>query len=173
MVNKTESNVLVYIDDNGVCKIKLVGQIKYGSNAKGFGEFVNTKVVQRSVTDVIVDLRECDFIDSTNIGNLVKIAKIQQEKGAKLPTLVYAEDSKIASTISEVSIATLFDVCIDKEMGENSYENVGNAETTQAELAKIMYDNHKILSDLNSVNKEKFEMVMKYLGESVSVMERK
>lgn len=173
MENKSESNVLVYIDDNGVCKIRLVGQIKYGSNAKGLSEFVNTKVAEESVKDVIVDLRECDFIDSTNIGNLGKIAKLQQEKGAKKPTLVYSEDSKVISAIEDVNMDVLFEVCVDKEMGDNDYEDVGGVDTNKNELAKIMLDSHKFLSDFNDSNKKKFESVVKYLSGEVSANERK
>jgi anti-anti-sigma regulatory factor len=171
--HKSKNNVWVYIGDDGVCEIRLVGQIKYGTTAKGFSEFVNAKVSDSSVKDVIVDLRECDFIDSTNIATLAKIAALQQGKGAKKPTLVYCEDSKIADTIDDVYVKELYGVCVNKEMGGHNYEDVGSAETNQYELTKIMYEGHKLLASLSSANKERFESVVKYLGESVSIMERK
>jgi len=173
MDDKSGSNVWVYISDDGICEIKLVGQIKYGTTAKGFSEFVSTKVAEEKVKDVIVDLRECEFIDSTNIGTLAKIATIQHGKGAKKPTLVYCEDSKIAAALNDVYVKQLYNVSVNKEFGCHDYKDVGNAQTTQLELTKIMYEGHKLLCDLNSKNKEKFESVVKYLGESVANMERK
>ena len=170
---ENESNVLVHIDGKGICKLKLVGQIKYDSNAKGLNEFINANIVEKNMKHVIVDLRECDFIDSTDIGHLVRIAKVQQEKGAEKTTLVYFENSSVAAAIESVNVACLFEVCVDCEMGDNHYENLANIHASKPELAKIMLNNHKILSDLNDENKIKFESVVKYLSGEVSAMERK
>jgi anti-anti-sigma factor len=175
MKNETGSNVLVYIDNDGICRIKLVGEIRYSSSAKGFMDFVNTEVVDEKIKDVIVDLRECDYIDSTDIGVLAKIATLQQGKGEKKPMLIYSEESKIFSAVADVKINPLFDVRIGKSTDENSgeFHELKNPKTTKYEITKLMYSTHKILSDLDDENKEKFESVVKYLGESVSSMERK
>lgn len=171
--DKSESNVLVYISDDGICEIKLVGQIKYGTTAMGFNEFVNTKVASESVKDVIVDLRECDFIDSTNIAILARIAALQAGKNVKKPTLVYCEGSEIAAAIDDIHVKELYEVCTNKETCGCDYKNIENIPANQYDLTKIMYEGHKLLSNLNLANKEKFESVVKYLGESVSTMERK
>jgi anti-anti-sigma factor len=177
MGNKIESknesndgNVLAYIDDTGACKIKLVGEIRYNSNVKGFMDFVSTKVAEEKITDVVVDLRKCDYIDSANIGVLAKITALQQQKNAKKPTLIYPEDSKVYDTIDDVKIHQLFELRIDKEGQENldfDYQELPREETTQLEIAKIMLATHKHLSDLNDSNKEKFKSVVKYLSESI------
>jgi anti-anti-sigma regulatory factor len=83
MSNLKDSGVLVNIDDNGICRIKLVGDLRYDSSAKGFIEFVNTKLTDEKISDIIIDTQDCDYIDSTNVGILGQIARIQTQKGAK------------------------------------------------------------------------------------------
>jgi anti-anti-sigma factor len=176
MSENKENDVLAYIDDDGVCRIKLIGEIRYNSSAKGFIDFVSEKVAEDEVKDVIVDLRKCDYIDSTNIGVLAKIATIQKDKDApKKPTLIYCRESKVNSAIEDVSINPLFDVrfCGTNENGNNplddgyNYKRLPKEETTKLEISKIMYATHKILSDLSETNKEKFKSVVECLAESV------
>jgi len=176
MNNNKENDVLVYIDDEGVCRIKLVGEIRYNSSAKGFIDFVNANVAKDNVIDVTVDLRKCDYIDSTNIGVLAKIATLQKQKNAKKPIFIYCRDSKVYSAIDDVNINQLFDIhfCGANEPIYNTddnikgYERLPKKETTKLEITKIMYATHKLLSDLDESNKEKFKSVVECLEESDS-----
>ena len=167
MIN--ENGVLVNIDDEGVCRIKLVGEIRYDSSAKGFIEFVNSKLVDKNVRDVIIDSHACDYIDSTNIGILVQIAAVQERKGMRKPTLFYSEDSKIYDAINDVNINPFFDVrfCDDTGYQFDNYEPLHKSETTKLEIAKIMYSTHKALWDVNETNKKKFDLVVDYLKKEV------
>ena len=172
MDNKVEGNVLVCIDDDGVCRIKLVGNIRYDSSSKGFMDFVNAEIPNEKVKDVIVDMRECSYIDSTDIGILAQIALIQSEKRQKKPTIIYSdtsqEESSVIQAVSDVNVNSLFDLYIGKDINESGYNKLGNFDCSQYEVSKIMYATHKLLSDLDESNKKRFESVVKYLGESAT-----
>jgi|GEM_PF-1070202 len=173
MGNEKEGSVLAHIGENGVCNIKLVGQIRYNSSAKGFMDFVSTSVADKKVRDVIVDLRTCEYIDSTDIGVLAKIATLQESKGEKKPTLVYCEKSSVSQAISDVSVNLLFEVCVGKEVSEQELDDVKNSDYSLDEITRIMYDTHKLLCDLDDLNKEKFGITVNLLKESVSEMKKK
>jgi len=173
MGNEKEGSVLAHIGKNGVCNIKLVGQIRYNSSAKGFMDFVSANVADRKVKDVIVDLRTCEYIDSTDIGVLAKIATLQENKGEKKPTLVYCEESSVSQAISDVSVNLLFDVYVGKEISEQELYEVENSNYSLDEITKIMYDSHKLLCDLDDLNKEKFGKTVILLKESVTAIKKK
>ena len=177
MDTKQDGNVLVCFNDDGVCNIKLVGNVRYDSTSKGFMDFVNTKLLDEAVTDVVVDIRECEYIDSTDIGILASIAMTQKEKSAPKPTIIYSEtkeESSVMRAISDVNVSVLFDLLESEEISAAcKFNKLEAKDCSQHEYSKIMYKTHKILSDLDESNKKKFESVMKYLTESVSTSSRK
>jgi len=174
MGSQKEGDVLVNIGNDGVGRIKFIGEIRYDSSAKGFLEFVNTKLSDINVTEIVIDAHACDYIDSANIGILAQIAIMQENKGAEKTKIFYSEHSKVYGDIDNMNINSLFDVifcsggkCTNYNWCDNNdYEKLPKHELTQAELAEIMHDTHETLYSMNEKNKEKFESVMEYLKRS-------
>ncbi|MDR0304729.1 MAG: STAS domain-containing protein [Chitinispirillales bacterium] len=176
MDDKVKGNVLVCTDDVGVCKIKLVGSVRYDSSMKGFMDFVKAEIIDKDIEDVIIDMRDCEYIDSSDIGVLAQIGLTQQEKGAKKPIIIYSgpkEASSVLQAITDVNVNSLFEIFVDAEVGNDNYNELKNSYCNQHEFSKLMYKNHKLLSDLNESNRKRFESVLKYLGESASLSDRK
>jgi anti-anti-sigma regulatory factor len=173
MGSQKEGDVLVNIGKDGVGRIKLIGEIRYDSSAKGFVEFVNTKLIDESVAEVIIDAHACDYIDSANIGILAQIAMMQENKGAKKTKIFYSEDSKVYGDVENMNINSLFDVvfcgggkCAYDWCDSGDYEKLPKHELSQTELAEIMFDTHETLYNMGEKNKAKFESVMEYLKKS-------
>jgi anti-anti-sigma factor len=61
-------------------------------------------------SDVLVDLSECDFIDSTAIGVLISAAKQVQARGEQLVVVIPGESSNVAQVARIVRLAEIMPV---------------------------------------------------------------
>ncbi len=105
-----EDKVLFALRDN-TCFIKLVGEAKYSTTA-GFDTFINELFERNDVEDVLVDLTETSYIDSTSLGELTKISSFLVESRHRRPTLVSTRET-INSTIQGLGLDRVFVVLYD------------------------------------------------------------
>jgi anti-sigma B factor antagonist len=71
-----------------------------------------TQALERAAahSDVLVDLSECDFIDSTAIGVLIRTAKQVQARGEQLVVVMPSEWSNVARALRAVRLAEIMPV---------------------------------------------------------------
>ena len=138
--------------------IKLSGDLKYKWSS-GFNNFIREIFAKKDFDEIIIDITDTDYIDSTNIGLLAKIARFSLKHFShKLPIIVDNTDVK------ELLLDMGFDkICKfikePREYGKD-YETIENHQDTKKDLGKMILNAHKTLSEIDEKNKEQFKDVV-------------
>jgi anti-anti-sigma factor len=81
-------------------------------DAQGVNEIANplAKLTSVETRQILVDLTEVSFLNSTGISELIRNASTQQKLGGRIVLLV-SENSLVAKTLTAVGIDRLLPVC--------------------------------------------------------------
>lgn len=165
---------VLYAYTDKSCIIKLIGAVKYTTVASDFERFIDDLVERKDVHEVFIDMRECTYIDSTDLGILARITVSQMHKGAPFPVLLYTKDSDIGSILKDVGFSRVFKMVENIEFNEvELQEMVRSSESDQLEMAKLMLNAHQLLIDLDEGNKEKFTTVVDFMKQNVESLSKK
>lgn len=88
--------------------IRLVGDIKY-TVCSGFDKFIDDIFNEANPVDVLIDLTEASYIDSTNLGLLAKIAKLMDARHKRKVTIISTNDD-INTILVSVGFDEVFDI---------------------------------------------------------------
>jgi len=115
------------------------------------------------VRSVVLDLSECEYMDSTFLGLIVGLAK--KLKSASDRRLVLAAVSEICiGLLRTIGVLKLVDIA-DLEPGfPSSLDRVGRGATT---TAQFLLDTHEELSSLSEENRAKFSALSSILKDSI------
>jgi len=115
------------------------------------------------VNAVILDLSECDYMDSTFLGLIVGLAKRLKTDTAKKISLAGASETCIGllRTIGVLRLVDLVDPASDFPA---NLERVGRGATA---TAQFLLDTHEELSSLSPENRAKFSALSSLLRESL------
>ncbi len=159
-----EAKFLMAVNDDKYF-IKIVGNAKY-TNCNDFGILVNEILNKKECEDILVDLRETQFMDSTNLGLLAKLAGYIFTKFERKMTIISTDKD-----INDLLVNTGFDqimLIVDKpEFFGRDMEEIGNTNDVQINMAKMMLDAHLALSQINEENKQQFKAVCEMLSSEV------
>lgn len=156
-----------FIDTNS-CIIRLNGAIKYMNVATEFEAFIDSLVEKVGITSVIIDMRFCTYIDSTDLGILARISVTQSKRQAPQPVIVYTPGSDIEVILKDVGFNRVFNFVDTIELEEADFTSIKNSGmSSELEMAKLMVDAHKKLVDIDESNSEKFGAVISLMEKSV------
>jgi len=165
--------VLYAFTDNS-CIIKLVGAVKYTTIAADFERFIDELVERKDVGNVVIDMRECTYIDSTDLGILARITISQTQKSAPQPILLYTKGSDIGAILKDVGFSRVFNMMLDHELGDVDLQKIESEGTKdELEIAKMMLNAHQLLINLDEGNDEKFSTVVDIMKQNVDEMHKK
>ncbi len=165
---------VLYAFTDSSCIIKLVGAVKYTTIAADFERFIDELVEREDVTSVVIDMRECTYIDSTDLGILARITISQTQKGAQQPILLYTEGSDIGAILNDVGFGRVFNMMLDHELASVDLQKIeANGSKDDLEVAKMMLNAHQLLIDLDDGNGEKFSTVVDIMKQNVDDMQKK
>ncbi len=165
---------VLYAFTDTSCIIKLVGAIKYTTIATDFERFIDGLIERDEVQDVVIDMRECTYIDSTDLGILARITVSQMKKGFGVPVLLYKVGSEIDSILHDVGFSRVFKMMQHHEFDETALQKLEKeAAPDQLKMAKMMLEAHKLLIELDDGNREKFSTVVDYMEQSVDSLSEK
>lgn len=143
--------------------IKLIGRSNYMSCAN-FKDFVDETLKQKKFNEVIIDLTELEFIDSTNLGILAKFTEYMIDNFHR-KAIIYSTNSDINQIIRSVGFFEAFVVLNQLQLNEVELTQISNSEKLdQNKLSDILLDAHKTLMELNESNKAMFSDVVKSLS---------
>ena len=166
-----ENDGVLYTYNGDTCILKLVGAVKYTTVASDFEGFVDDLVVRDEIKNVIIDMRDCTYIDSTDLGILARITVSQMKKGNGKPELIYTEGSDIASILQDVGFSRVFNMVENSQFSVGELEKLESSESLdQVGMAKMMLAAHELLIDLDEGNKEKFSTVVEFMRKNVDDM---
>jgi anti-sigma B factor antagonist len=165
----TTSSVLVGCVERAVW-VKVEGRGTF-QNSAGLKEFVK-QMIQRGYRDFVVDLRDCEQMDSTFMGTLAGVALRLRELGqGGLRTINVNERN--AGLLSSLGLDQLFHVegtasavPEELELRETAQKKAGHAEQK-----RFVLEAHEALVEADAANAVKFRDVLDYMRHELNVSE--
>lgn len=136
----------------------MIGKIKYSISA-GFDAFIRAQLKNAEVNQFIFDLRETEYIDSTNLGIIASVLRYKTNKSTEKPIII-STNNDINSILDSMSFDQLFEI-------QNEYKSFPKKYLDTADFAKesrppneLILDSHKTLSNLGDNTKKMFEGIV-------------
>lgn len=146
---------------DGVLFLRLVGSVRY-TNCAALDDFVEALFSEYEFDRLVIDLRQVESIDSTNLGILVKIAQYAKQAQLPRPSLI-CDAPDIQTVIASMGIDEVYDLCVKNESGCRCqvFTKVENAlNNCSFNMKRVMLDAHEKLSEMNKSNHDAFREVL-------------
>lgn len=147
-----------YAVEQGLCVFKLVGDISYTSVA-AWGVFAERVLGRDDVVDVLVDLSEARYIDSTNLGEMAKVAVIAHSRTGSKPAIVSA-NTEIDSVIRCMGLNVVFTLLDAAELPGAQLREVPGEVCDCSGQARRILSAHRQLCELSDRNRAIFSDVV-------------
>ncbi len=146
--------------------IKLSGELRY-TDCVSFNQFLKKICREDDYTDIMVDVTEADFLDSTNLGLIAKLALHVQSK-FKHKLVVLSSRPHVTKSMTSMGLGHLCDFLeyVDDENSRVEVDEVARAE--DPDVATVMLEAHRILMGLSEENASLFKSVVTLLEDSVA-----
>ena len=155
---------IMYAELAGTYVIHPVGNIRY-TISRGLDRLIKRIQEDAAAKDVVVDLEETEFMDSTNLGLLAKLASITFKKIQRYPQLI-SNNRNINMVLDSMGFQQIFNLTC-KSPGfmtpDQPLEEVGD-DSGAAISASELLEAHRQLSDMNDKNAETFHDVIELLS---------
>lgn len=145
--------------EKGLCVFKLTGDVSYTS-VMGWGRFAEKVLDSDDITNVLVDLSHARYIDSTNLGELAKIAVIVRSRMGTKPTII-SPNPDVSSVITCMGLNSVYLVVDDADPGNLDLQLISESCQGQREQARRILEAHKQLTELSEYNQALFADVIK------------
>jgi len=155
--------------ENNKYFIKIIGTARY-TNCADFSHFISELFKDDTVADILVDLRETDFLDSTSLGILAKMAGFIFSKFERKMTVISTHPD-----INDLLINTGFDqimfIVDQPEYFVSHLNEITELGDVEKNMAKMMLEAHKALMDISDENKKEFRTVVEMLTAEINKTE--
>ena len=155
-----------FADNDKFYIIKMSGNLKY-TGSGGFDTFIENIFSKIEDKDMLIDLTEAQYLDSTNLGILAKISDTMLTKFSKKTTII-SSNPDITTLLTNIGFDdyfTIIDECPDTETG---LSDISEMVTGNRSMALMMLEAHKSLMELNDSNKNVFSSVVDLLEKEVN-----
>ena len=159
-----EGNVL-YADHDHVHVLRYVGDVRHplASSVSGFVE----GLLQRMNGDALVfDLSEADAIDSTNLGEMARIADRLSEHGGKRAAIISTRP-EISSVLFSMAFDEVFDICTEA-YGPPGGEPIPAVPTSRETSLRGILSAHRRLMQMSESNRKQFCEVVELLEREIT-----
>lgn len=145
--------------------IKMSGNLKY-TGSGGFDTFVENIFSKIENKDVVIDLTEAQYLDSTNLGILAKIADTMQSEYDKKTTII-SSNTDITTLLINIGFDDFFTILDESPDTNPTLSDISEMVTGDRSMALMMLEAHKALMELNDQNKNTFSSVVNLLEREV------
>lgn len=152
------SSKVYYAVNEGIHGLKYVGDIRYTIGAS-LDKFIKALFDGPRPEGFLVDLREVETIDSTNLGLLARIANLMKHCSGPKVTLVSTNED-INRQLVSIGFDEVFDI-VDETGHVMSYgQELELQENAGPEMAQTVINAHRTLMSINEDNKARFQDVI-------------
>ncbi len=134
-----------------------LGELRYTQSA-GFDAFLEN-LMSEDLAEVLIDLSETKYIDSTNLGLIARIGEKTLTSHNRKTTLL-SPNIEINQILLSVGFDMIFTIIQDGDKYETEYNAVPESDKDDVEMARMMINAHKTLMELNEKNKMVFKDVV-------------
>ncbi len=151
-----ENGKYFYIKMDYHIYLKMTGNLKY-TGSTGFDHFLK-ELFKQDYKEIIIDLSEAEYIDSTNLGLIGRIAENSFMNHNSKTTLI-STNSEINYILSSVGFDEVFEIT-EKELNIYQWTEIPIEQADPHEIADIMLKAHKTLMDVDERNVHVFKDVV-------------
>ena len=152
-----------YAEKDDITYIKMVGNLKY-TTSSGFDHFVDG-LMERGFKNVVIDLSEATYIDSTNLGLIAKIAGRARNK-SDMHVSIVSPNEDINEILRSVRFDKLFTIVEDMEKVDE-LEEIPDEQRDKQDDLQMLIKAHKALIDIDEDNRPQFKDVVELLEKEV------
>jgi len=149
---------VLHASHDGVHVLRYIGDIRY-TLTPSINRFLEEVFTGLKPAGFVIDLTQADSIDSTNLGQLARIAMRMQELDAPRVTLV-SNRADINSILTSMALDEVFDIVDDIVPDAGIAQELPQVDADKATLARTLIDAHRALMELSEHNEEMFRDVV-------------
>jgi len=146
--------------------IKLSGDLRFTSG-RDFDSLLESMFKDTDMEDVMIDMSEANYLDSTMLGLLAKIANFFITKFQKKITILSTNED-INYLLSNIGLDNVFIIVTSFEVTPEVLENIPNINSSDRENAMTILEAHRQLVNLNEKNSEVFKDVIELLEQDTN-----
>ncbi|SEA44093.1 STAS domain-containing protein [Alkalimonas amylolytica] len=145
------------------CYFKLTGELRY-TNAIGMDDLIEQLFEQEqpACAQVVVDLNEASFIDSTHIGLLASLARHCQQHQLPKPVL-FSTNAEINQLLKGLCLERVFDFIEHPTNQAIDLTPVQTGQPSDQDKGEMILRAHEALLDLSDTNRQEFKPVVDLL----------
>lgn len=163
MMNDTGK--ILFAQKSQVYCIKIIGHIRFPA-ISWFSLLLDRIFKNKFLEDIFIDMTETIYLDSTNLGGLADLALQSQRKYNLKPTIISIHE-EVDEMIENIGFHKIFTVIHEpKDLSDNLQVFTGT-EISDKQKTEMIYNAHKVLSELNEKNKDHFKNVIDLLESDI------
>jgi anti-anti-sigma regulatory factor len=154
-----EGNVL-YADFDHVHVLRYVGDVRYPL-APSVSGFVDVLLPRMNGDALVFDLSDADAIDSTNLGEMARIADRLSEYGGKRAAIISTRP-EISQVLFSMAFDEVFDICTESYVAQGG-EPIPAVSTSRDASLRGILTAHRRLMQMSEANRRQFSEVVDLL----------
>ena len=151
----------LFARQDSILFFKLTGELKY-THSIGFDNFLDQLMEKNDFDHAVFDLTEAEYIDSTNLGLMAKLAVFMKKQGKSMPSIISANED-INQILESVNFGNFFKIIRDPEASIKPENEIPQVEGDREKSTRMIIDAHKNLIRLSKENKETFQDIVSLL----------
>ena len=167
---------VLYARFEDVYVLKFVGSIGFTDQwtvplSKSLRVFIDRLLGQDDYENIVVDLTECEGMDSTNLGLLAEVGKLSLDRFGRKASILVPEGGRIMRNLKVTGFDTMFTLLDVDTPIRNDLEPLREVSDSELSVARMLLEAHQALSDMNDSNKIMFKSVVEALEADVARLE--
>jgi anti-anti-sigma factor len=148
-----------FAEKDGITYVKMTGNLKY-TTSSGFDLCVEG-LVERGYQNLVIDLSEALYIDSTNLGMIAKLAAKARES-SNVHVSIISPNEDMNEILRSVRFDKLFTI-VEEVPDIVEMEELQEQDRSRAEDLRMLVEAHKALMDAHEENRPQFKDVVELL----------
>ncbi|MCX7044872.1 MAG: STAS domain-containing protein [Candidatus Sumerlaeota bacterium] len=174
-MSKDETQIYYVCPSDDCAVLKIAGRGTF-QNSLTLRRVLDEMMARRQDMAFIIDLKECDMMDSTFMGVLAGIG-LRQRQGSKPGLSLVNVQPRVWRLLDTLGLTRFIDVRPPNDVGKGasrttSFTPVPEGSFSRRDQILLMIEAHQDLIHLDSRNKLQFENVLKYLDEALKEEEK-
>ena len=157
-----------YAEHDNLCVIKLVGDIRY-TISEEFNDFVEGLFTKEYIEEILIDMTQTHYIDSTNLGILAKIANHERAEKHGKATII-SDNEEILHLFKIMCFDQVFIILhtLDHEQ-EIDFTSIKETDHEHTKRSLIILEAHKTLMEMNEKNADTFRPVVEEMKKDLGL----
>ncbi len=153
---------ILYAEHDGHYTIQMQGQVRY-TMSQGLDRLIERIASDSDVRSIAVDLTEADYLDSTNLGLLARIASLSMER-FKQPAPLFSCKKEVNEILNCMGFDQVFSITGKPQAVEDVPHDITEKTTSGSAL---LLKAHRNLYHMNARNAEVFHDIVELLESEI------